>query len=129
MTNKELAEQGYTALARDDLEGFLADIDPDVEFTSLIAEAEGKTYHGHDGVREWWATIKSLLGGLRWELFDIREVGEHRVLVKQEVLGTLEGADIRQTMFQAVEAREGRVIWWGVFRTEDEALDALAERQ
>jgi ketosteroid isomerase-like protein len=128
VTNREQAEQGYAALARDDLDGFLAMIHPEVEFTSLIAEAEGKTYSGHDGVREWWATVKPILGGLEWELEEIREVGADHVLVHMQVVGTLEGAPIAQTMFQAVENREGLVGWWGVFRTEAEALKALAER-
>jgi ketosteroid isomerase-like protein len=128
VTNSELAERSYDALARDDLEGFLAMVDPDVEFTSLIAEAEGRTYSGHDGVREWWATVKSMLGGLRWELREIRDVGADHVLVHMRVVGTLQGAPIAQTMFQAVEGRDGLVVWWGVFRTEAETLKALAGR-
>jgi hypothetical protein len=58
-------------------------IEPDVEFSSLIAEAEGTTYRGHDGVRE----------------------------------------------FTAARGRAGKIAWWGVFRTEDEALDGLAARR
>ena len=128
MTNRELAEQAYDALARDDPEAFLAMVAPEVEFTSLIAEAEGKTYHGHEGVREWWASVKPIMGGLRWELEEIREVGTDGILVHMQVIGTLEGASIAQTMFQAVEGRDDLVVWWGVFRTAAEALAALEER-
>ena len=128
MTNRELAEQAYDTLARDDIDAFLAMVSPEVEFTSLIAEAEGKTYHGHEGVREWWASVKSMLGGLRWELEEIREVGTDHVLVHMRVIGTLEGAPISQTMFQAVEGKDDLVVWWGVVRTEAEALAAAEER-
>jgi ketosteroid isomerase-like protein len=126
--NREIAGRAFAAVAQDDLEGFLALVEPDVQFNSLIAEAEGKTYRGHDGVREWWETIKPLLGGLRWEREEIREVGEDRILVSFRVVGSLEGAPLAQTMFQAVRGRAGKIAWWGVFRTEAEALDALAVR-
>ena len=129
MTNRELAERAYAALNRDDFEGFLALIDPDVEFTSLIAEAEGRTYRGPAGVREWWANIKNTLGGLRWAVHEIRDVGADSILVKIEVRGELEGAPIAQTMFQTVEGRDDLVVWWAVFRTEEEALQALEDRQ
>jgi ketosteroid isomerase-like protein len=125
-SNREIAGRAYTALAQDDLEGFLALAELDVEFNSLIAEVEGKTYRGHDGVREWWETIKPQLGGLRWELEEIRELEENRTLVRFRVIGTLGGMPLAQTMFQAVMGRAGKIAWWGVFRTEAEALDALA---
>ena len=128
MTNRERAERAYAALAEDHLEGFLDLIDPDVEFTSLIAEAEGNTYRGHDGVRDWWENIKSGFGGLRWGVDEIREVGEDAVLIRMRVIGSLGGAPLAQTMFQPVQARGEKVGWWGVFRTEDEALRALADR-
>jgi ketosteroid isomerase-like protein len=64
-SNREIARRAYAAVAEDDLEGFLALVEPDVEFNSLIAEVEGKTYRGHDGVREWWEGIKAQLGAAR----------------------------------------------------------------
>ena len=45
------------ALNSGDLEAFLAQTAEDVEFTSLVAEAEGRTYRGHAGVRRWWETV------------------------------------------------------------------------
>ena len=47
----------YDAVERDDLDAFLALAHPEIEFRSLIAEADGRTYQGHEGVREWWATV------------------------------------------------------------------------
>jgi hypothetical protein len=40
-----------------DLESFLARTADDVEFASLVAEAEGRTFRGHAGVRAWWGTV------------------------------------------------------------------------
>jgi ketosteroid isomerase-like protein len=47
--NVAVLRKGYAAVNRGDIDGFLADVHPDVEFTSLIAEAEGETFRGHDG--------------------------------------------------------------------------------
>jgi hypothetical protein len=59
--NVGVMEAAYAAIERDDLDAFLALAHPEIQFRSLIAEAEGRTYHGHEGVREWWdAVIRSL---------------------------------------------------------------------
>jgi len=48
---RDLAEASHRALNSGDLEAFLALTADDVEFTSMVAEAEGTTFRGHDGVR------------------------------------------------------------------------------
>jgi hypothetical protein len=122
--NVELAKAAYAAIGRGDLEGLLALVDPEVEFRSLIAEAEGQTYHGHDGVREWWEKVAQALGGLRFDPTEIHDLGE-RAYVELVVTGTVEGVDVPQRMWQAFRVRDGRAIWWATFRTEAEALEAL----
>jgi ketosteroid isomerase-like protein len=62
---------GYAAVNRGDIDGLLAAIHPDVEFKSLIAEAEGETFRGHDGVRRWWNEVVLPLGGLHGELEEV----------------------------------------------------------
>jgi hypothetical protein len=128
VTNLELAERAYDALARDDLDGFLELVDPDVEFNSLVAEAEGVSFHGHEGVREWWDGVKTLLGGLEWDLDEIREIDEDKLIVRHTIKGRLGEARLAQTAFQAGQRRGDKAIWWGIFRTEAEALAALDER-
>ena len=53
-----MAEAVYGALNAGDLDGFLALIAEDVEFTSLVAEAEGTTFRGHADARAWWETVR-----------------------------------------------------------------------
>ena len=65
--NVEILNNAFAAINRSDLSGLLSLTDSEVEFHSLIAEAEGQTYRGHDGVREWWEQVKGSLGGLRFE--------------------------------------------------------------
>jgi ketosteroid isomerase-like protein len=121
---EQIANAAYATLNRGDLEGFLALVDPEVEFRSLIAEAEGQTYHGHDGVRDWWEEVVQPLGGLRFHPEVIHDFGD-RGFAELIVTGTVEGVDIPQRMWQAFLFRDGKPIWWATFRTEAEARAAL----
>jgi ketosteroid isomerase-like protein len=117
---------GYTALNEGDLDGFLALVTEDVEFTSMVAEAEGTTFRGHEGVREWWRTVRGAFEEVRWELLEVRDQGD-RAVVKLRMAGTLGGVRVEQTMWQVVTQREGMASSWRFFRTEREAEAAAEE--
>jgi ketosteroid isomerase-like protein len=121
---RALAEAGYGALNAEDLDGFLALVAEDVKFTSLVAEAEGTTFRGHDGVRAWWETVRGAFQDPRWEVLGVRGSPE-RAVTNFRLTGTLGGVPVAQTMWQAAAARDGKLIWWAFFRTEREALDAV----
>ena len=126
--NVELVEAAFAALDRGDLDGLLTLVHPDAEFHSLVAEAEGRTYKGHDGVREWWDSVVQALGGLRYEREgseSFRDWGITRI----RVIGTVEGVEVPQTMWLAWRVRDGLVSWWAPFRTEREALEAVGLRE
>lgn len=120
MDKVEFAWNAYAILKRRDLEGFLALVDPEVEFRSLIAEAEGRDYRGHEGVREWWESVAQAMGGLRFEPTAIHEVGEG-VCAELAVTGIVEDVEIPQRMWQAVRISGDKVRSWTVVRSEAEA--------
>jgi ketosteroid isomerase-like protein len=116
----------YAALNEGDLDGFLALIAEDVEFTSMVAEAEGTTFRGHEGVREWWRTVRGAFEDVRWELLEVRDYGD-RAVVKLCMAGTLGGVRVEQTMWQVVTQRDGMARSWRFFRTEGEAEEAAEQ--
>jgi ketosteroid isomerase-like protein len=124
--NVEVLEAAYAAITSDDLVAFLALSDPEIEFRSLIAEAEGRTFHGHAGVREWWdSVIRSL--GVRpgpEKIEGFRDRGISRL----GLAGMVAGVEVPQTMWMAWRVRGGLLVWWETFRTEDEALEAVGLR-
>ena len=122
--NVEIARAAYAAINRGDREGFLALVDPSIEFRSLIAEVEGRAYRGHAGVREWWDRVANALGGLHFEPKEIHDLGD-RGYTELVVTGTVEGVEIPQRMWQAWVIRDGTATWWATFRTEAEAAEAL----
>jgi ketosteroid isomerase-like protein len=121
VTNREIAERVFAALQRRDLAAFLDYIHPDVEFTSLIAEAEGQTFRGHDGVRDWWERVADSLGGLEFALSDLEEHGD-RMMGKITVTGRLADTPVTQSMYQVVWMSGGKARSWRFFRNRDEAL-------
>src|SRR5215217_4787882 len=116
-----LAEAAYAALNADDLDSFLALTTDDIEFTSLIAEAEGTSFRGPDGVRAWWKTVRASVQDGRSELLDI-QVADDRAVIHVHVAGKMGGVPVELTMWQAAKTREAKVSWWALYRTKREAL-------
>ena len=120
--NVEVMEAAYAAIERKDLDAFLALAHPEIEFRSLIAEAEGRTYHGHEGVREWWeAVISSLRVRPNPEAI---EGFRDRGITRLRLAGNIAGVEVPQTMWMAWRIRDGLIVWWATYRTEDQALEA-----
>ena len=125
---REIADAAYGALNAGDLNGFLALTTEDVEFTSMVAEAEGATFRGHEGVRQWWTTVRGAFEEVGWEPLDVQGLGE-RGVVKLRMAGTLGGVPLEQVMWQAVRLRDGKARWWAFFRDERDALEAVGLRE
>lgn len=125
---RAIADTAFRALNSGDLDAFVAVVASDVEFTSLVAEVEGTTFRGHEGVRAWWETVRGAFEQVRWEVLDLRGAGD-RGVAQVRMSGVLGGVPVEQTMWQAVKLRDGKASWWGFFRTEDDALEAAGLRE
>ena len=124
----ELARKAWVYLDERDLDGFLGIIHEDIEFVSLVAEAESGTFRGHDGVRVWWEQVGEALGGLRYEPEEMWDLGEGAVLTRLVVSGTYSGVEVPQTMWHILKVRDQKAEWWGSFRTREEAMGAYRAR-
>ena len=105
---RALAEKAFAALNSGDLDGFLAVATEDVEFTSLVAEVEGTTFRGHDGVRTWWETVRGAFADVSWEVLEVRRYGDGGV-ADVRMTGTLGGVPVNLMMWLAARVRERRV--------------------
>jgi len=122
----DVVRGSHEAFRRRDLEAFVDHMDPEIEFSSLILEVEG-TYRGHEGVRAWWDDILAVFPDWQPEDEDARQVGDRVVLrVRAEGAGTGSGIGVDRTIWQVAEVRDGRLMAWRFYRTEDEALAAAA---
>jgi ketosteroid isomerase-like protein len=123
----ELTRRAFEAFNARDLESMLDLFDPDVQVLSLMTEAEGSTYCGHEGVRTWFETITDVFPDTTPEMCEVRETAEGVVAkININVVGVASGVRFDQSYYHAVTSRGGKVTWFGFFRTEDEATAALA---
>lgn len=123
---RALADATYGTLNAGDLEAFLGLVTEDVEFTSMIAEAEATTFRGHEGVRAWHGTVLGAFSDAHWDVIDVFEVPGSADLgiVHFRMAGTIGGVRVEQRWWQTVKLRDGKLEWWRLFRTEREALEA-----
>jgi hypothetical protein len=120
---RAITDTALQALNSGDLQAFLSVVAEDVEFTSMIAEVEGQTFRGHDGVRSWWNSVAGTFHQVRWELLEL-EGSSPRGLAKIRAVATLGEVEVDQTVWQAAAFRNGKLEWWAFFRDEHAARAA-----
>ena len=92
---RELLSAGYGALSRGDVEQALGYLDPEVEIATSGAFLDGGTvYRGHDGAREFFRMIGEVFDELAYEVLDVQEVDEDRVLVIVRLRGRGKGSGL-----------------------------------
>lgn len=126
MATADLMRQAFDAFNRRDLEGLLSLLHPDVRVRSLMTEAERAVYEGHQGVREWYAAVFDVFPDWSPRIREIHEV-EGRAIIPFDVTATATGSGVRieQSYWAAVRVRDGAIDFFGFFRSEDDAADAL----
>jgi uncharacterized protein len=123
----EVIRQAWAAASRGDVAGLLEYLDPDIEVVPFGAEMEGKSYRGHQGVRDWWQFEIDA----NWEVFEtrpeeFRRVGD-RILVfgRWVARGKTSGVDLQVPATWIVDMREGKIARWQTYTDRGEALEAL----
>ena len=122
--NVDLYRRGIEAFNRRDLEAFLALADPDVVGISRVLAIEGRSYHGHDGTREWWEGLLGVFPDFTIEVVWVRDAGD---LTVSELRNSAKGegsAALAELVWQVSEWRDGRVVRWQMHESEQDALDA-----
>ncbi len=116
--------RAHEAFSRGDAEGLLELCSPDVEFTTYVAEMEGRAYHGHEGVREWVTNLQATFDDFTNEILGIETLEDDRVLAELLICGTASGLRLEQRAFQLVEFHDGLATHWSWYRTREEAVAA-----
>ena len=129
--NVESFYEGNKAFNRHDVDALLALTDPDIEFISRIAEIEGGgPYRGHDGIRRWLKSLLEISPDFSAEVEEVRDLGKMTLArVLNRGRGSGSDAPMDQTSWQVVEWRHKKAIWWGIYRSEGEALEAAGLRE
>ena len=120
--NVEIVRRIHESWQRREFDRALRAFDPDVVWTT----SETGEFHGHEGVkaslREWVGTFDDY----RYEIVDVIDVDDERVLVigRQSGKGRGSGAPVASDNFTLWTLRGGRVVELSMFQHRDDALEA-----
>lgn len=116
----------YDAAARDDLDGFLDCLDPDVEWTDLpLGPSPGK-HLGHDDMRAWFDAQRRLVADgaqVRIPITYVRTAGNMVVVSGPGAEMPQEGGGFNDGAAWLFEIGDGKVTRMVAFRDRDEALE------
>jgi ketosteroid isomerase-like protein len=127
--NVETVRRAHVAWNTDDLDAFLAELDPEVEWHPSIEPAlEGgeTTYRGHDGARQAWDDYR----GGAWErltvrIQEIRDLGESvLVLGHLDLTARTTGIRFHEEVGSLMTFRGGKILRSEDFLSHAQALEA-----
>lgn len=110
--NVETLRRGIEAFNRGDWEASLAEIHPEVKWHSPSGVPDAGVYHGHEGVKRFFAGWAEAFKGFRTEIEEMIDGGD-RVTAVTRPVGTgaasgipMEGGVLSQT----AEFRDGKIV-------------------
>jgi ketosteroid isomerase-like protein len=122
--NLELTRRAVQAFEDRDLDALLAVLDEDVEAFPILAGMDGG-YHGHDGIRRWWANLLDTFPDFGVEVLEVREIGGATVAaLGTRGRGVGSNTPIDATTWQVSRFRHDKCIQWRVYSSEREAFEA-----
>jgi uncharacterized protein len=127
----ERVRRGYDAWNRRDFEAALALADPEIEWTMIGTTrfmAEG-TYHGHDGVREFWRLLIEPWAELRIEVEGTRAAGDLVVAFVRFRAKARDGLELEAPFVHLLDFRDGKWIRFRSFDNRAKALEAAGLRE
>jgi ketosteroid isomerase-like protein len=126
-SNTELVRDAFERWNTGDRESLLELIDPDVEIRVATSQVSGGApFRGHDGYREWHATMEDAFEV--WEIHPkvFREYGDTvLVLGHMHLRGRGSGVELDQETGWVVDTRDGIMWRFQSFLSHADALAAL----
>jgi ketosteroid isomerase-like protein len=115
------------AITNRDREAALAVCHPDIEFRSMLG-IDGRSYRGHDGIREYFDDIDSAFSEWSIEVEQVVEGDDGRVAIvmTMHARGQGSGAELAGRTGHVWTLRDGRLARNQLFREADAALEALS---
>ncbi len=131
--NVEAFKRAVAAYNRRDMDAFMEEFDPEVEWHSLAQAmfgGEESVYRGHRGLREGLQDMDEALAELQVECAEVRDFGEGIVVIgRARGRGRTSGAETESPINWVVEFRGGRVTRMRDYLDAKSALEAAGLRE
>ena len=124
---EQLVRRAVEAFMARDLAGLLAVADQEIVLRSLLTEAERPLYHGHEGVTEWFDAVFGVFPDWRPQprAASYDEHGAVVIGLDVTATGAESGAPVDAKYWLGARVRADKIIYFGFFRTESDAMDAV----
>jgi ketosteroid isomerase-like protein len=125
----ETVKRALEAWNADDLDAFLAEVHPDVEWHPSLEpalEGEATTYKGHEGVRRAWAEYRGeTFERLTPQIEEVRDLGETVLALGRFVVtGRATHIEFDTEAGQIATFRDGKIATVHDYLSHREALEA-----
>jgi ketosteroid isomerase-like protein len=91
--NVQIVGEALDAFNRGDAEAFVALSTDDLQWTTGLGAVEGEVFHGHDGVRTYFARLESAWDSFRFLVDEYRDLGD-TVVALGRLLGQGRGGGV-----------------------------------
>jgi|SRR5687767_3982063 len=128
--NVEIVREGYEGWRRSRELDFNL-LDPDIEWVLHGTPAGDVSYRGWDGVRRWFATQDDSWSDQWWEVEDVRETPDGRILalVIAHATGRESGIPVSLSLANIWTIEESRATRFEMFIDRTVALEAVGLRE
>jgi ketosteroid isomerase-like protein len=123
--NVEAFKRAIEAYNRRDIEPLLEASDPEIEWYPFTAQVEGdEAYHGHEGVRQWWANVDAAFEEFEASVEDVRDLGDVVLALGHLRARFRSGVPLDTEIGWLTRYRDGRAVWGRAYQSHAEALEA-----
>jgi ketosteroid isomerase-like protein len=96
----------------------------DVVYVAPPTMPGGQTYHGHEGVLQWVVDWRAEWADYELEIERVEDLGDRVMTVERnKATGKRSGVEVDMRTFSLWSFRDGKVIRWQGFPTEEAALE------
>jgi ketosteroid isomerase-like protein len=128
--NVELFHKGIGAFLRHDIEPLLKTSHPEIEWYPFSAQVEGDVaYHGHEGLRQWWANLNATFEEFEASLDEVRDEGDVVVALGRLRARFRSGITLDTEVGWVFRFRDGLAVWGRAYQSHADALAAAARSE
>ena len=122
----QLVEEGYKAWNSGDRAWVLEHMSPQIEWITPEDDPDPGTYHGYEGVEQYWAQWRAAVGQLHFKIEEILDTGDSVVVVaRRQGKGEHSGLEISDRVIQVFEFEDLKCVRVHEYYDRDAALSAL----
>ena len=125
----DLVTRWFEGLGRGELRPEICD--PEIVIRNWDESPVRGPYHGHDGLSRWWADLADAIEDLHFDVNEVSDLGDGRVLTTQQIVGRfrLTGIELDFPWGSIVTVREGRIVSATGYATPGQAARAASRSE